>query len=253
VKPACREFRRRLARALSGRAQVPALGALAWHEHLLGCADCRALLAAEEVLEALLASLPEPALPPDLARRVLARLDLARAEQALDELLAIDRLEELAAPAELASGVLAALQPEREALRAERALDRLLDGQPAPRVPAGLAQRVLARLAPRRRSERRRASARRVAPWLAAAGLAASAWGAWQRWAAPEGPRGAPPAPVAAGAAVPEAGADVPAELLAALDLLESWEVLTADDPDLALAALDEVDLLLLELEAEGS
>ena len=61
---------------------------LAWHEHLLGCAECQGLLRSEEVLEELLASLPVPHLPPDLTRRVLQRLQRERsASDGLDQLL----------------------------------------------------------------------------------------------------------------------------------------------------------------------
>ena len=292
MSPACRDFRRRLGQALSGRARPDrpdrpgGLGALSWHEHLLGCADCRALLAAEEALEALLGSLPEPTLPQDLAERVLARLELARAEQALDELL--DRHDELAVPAELSSAVLAALRPHRDAQRAEhpaqhpaeheeRALERLLETLPAPVVPAGLAARVLAGLEPERA---RRGAARRTRPstsgpflglglglgralgWLVAAGLLALAWVAWLRSPARRDGLAPPSGDELAAAPGPENGAEsggagpadsVPSEILATLDLLESWELVAEDDPDLALGALDEVDLLLLELEAEDS
>jgi len=122
--------------------------------HLLGCADCRALLEAEEALEALLATLPDPQLPPALTERVLARLATAREDGredgALDALLALDEID--APPADLAGDVLAALRPHRRAA-AER-LDRLLDRVPAPEVPPGLGPRTL-RALERHRGRRR--------------------------------------------------------------------------------------------------
>jgi len=237
---ACREFRARLADALgapssSAREGVAGLTSLSWHEHLLGCADCRTLLEAEEALEALLATLPEPVLPPALAQRVLARLARARGERALDELL--ERGAELAVPAGLAGGVLAALRPQRD----EAALDRLLDRLAPPEPPAGLARRVLRGLEPQR-ARRAPAGRRRPAPWalgVAAALLLAFSWAAWMA----RGKRDPQPAHF-----------EEPSEaLLASLELLESWELLAADDLDLALADLDEVGLLILELEAEDS
>ncbi len=149
----CREFRNRLA-ALLDRAPDPArLTELSWQEHLLACDACRALLVEEEALEALLASLPEPQLPPELAARVIARLRdrsdwsdqrgrrerSERREQTLDDLLALD---DVGVPPGLADRV-------RAVVREGRALDpleRLLELPPAPEVPAGLAARVLAAL-----------------------------------------------------------------------------------------------------------
>ncbi|MCB9914947.1 MAG: hypothetical protein H6828_07330 [Planctomycetes bacterium] len=110
----CRDFLAALSRALEGRPQPERLTRLSWHEHLLGCAPCRDLLEREEALEDLLATLPEPKLPPDLARRVLLRLGV---DAGLDALLDLDAAE---APAGLAGRVLAGV-------RAERALDALLD------------------------------------------------------------------------------------------------------------------------------
>lgn len=180
----CIEFRARLAQAL---AEHP-VAELTWHEHVLTCADCRELLAAEEALDGLLASLPRPNLPPELARRVIARL---APERELDRLLdrALDRalggslhqarpqlaselLARLAAPRELAArereldqlldrvpalarpdlarDLLARLAPVREAARAERALDALLERVPTPQIPSDLAPRTLRALAAER-------------------------------------------------------------------------------------------------------
>lgn len=180
----CTEFRARLAQAL---AEYP-VAELAWHEHVLTCTDCRELLDAEEALDDLLASLPRPNLPPELARRVIARLAPEREldrllDRALDralggslhearpqlagELLArlaapreiaarereldqlLDRVPAVARP-ELARELLARLAPVREAARAERALDALLERVPQPQIPGDLAPRTLATLAPER-------------------------------------------------------------------------------------------------------
>ena len=100
MSAACRAFRERLASALSGS---PQLTELSWHEHLLACSDCRALLDSEEALEELLASLPAPHLPADLNERVLARLARVR-ETGLDQLLDLDHSPD--APAGLSERVL---------------------------------------------------------------------------------------------------------------------------------------------------
>lgn len=275
---ACSDFRERLADSLSGTAgTAPELTALSWHEHLLGCADCRALLEAEEALETLLATLPQPALPPDLTERLLVRLR-SLDEGALDELLEQDQVGHVEAPENLASDVLAALRPHRGAAadeRTERALDRLLDRVPAPEPPEELTDRVLRGLETHR--ERRRPTAlphtaepvgaplgrRPAGVWprvlAAAAALAVFGWAAWMIRAGrsehvgPTDPDGTVVAVVDENPPVDPVDEEVPTELLASLDLLESWDVLAEDDLDLALAALDEVDLLILELEAEGS
>jgi len=173
VNQACIDFRTRLAQAL---AEHP-VSELAWHEHVLTCADCRELLDAEEALDDLLASLPRPSLPPELARRVIARLapereldslldraldgslhhappqlagemlarlvaprELAARERELDQLL--ERVPAAQRP-ELARDLLARLAPVREAARAERALDKLLERVPQPQIPGDLASRTL--------------------------------------------------------------------------------------------------------------
>lgn len=152
----CREFRTRLA-ALLDRAPDPArLTELSWQQHLLACDACRALLVEEEALEALLASLPEPQLPPELAARVIARLRdrsdwsdqrgrRERREQTLDDLLALD---DVGVPPGLADRVRAVVREGRAA----EPLERLLELPPAPEVPAGLAARVLAALQTERAS-----------------------------------------------------------------------------------------------------
>ncbi len=165
----CRAFRARLELRLAGRVEIQGLSELSWHEHLFGCADCRALLEREEALEVLLASLPEPRLPQDLARRVLARLRLAD-EAELDTLLELDATP--AAPEDLARRVLAALAGERSSAAVPAALDEAqLDGYltrfVVPGPPADLAQRTLAALAGERQRERDLA---RLEPLLERAG-----------------------------------------------------------------------------------
>ena len=63
----CIAFRRELERALRGAPARTAVGEgtaeLGWHHHLLSCVACRDLLAAEQALEVLLASLPAAAEP----------------------------------------------------------------------------------------------------------------------------------------------------------------------------------------------
>lgn len=131
----CDGFRRKLARALEGAPMPEELTTLSWHEHLLGCEDCRELLQREEALEVLLATLPEPKLPPDLTRRLVARLSNsteASLDFGLDQLLEADGV---AIPVGLSSRV-------RDGLRAEAALDELLELDGHLEVPGGLAARV---------------------------------------------------------------------------------------------------------------
>ncbi|MCC7010935.1 MAG: hypothetical protein IT454_00120 [Planctomycetes bacterium] len=163
---ACDRFRSRLASLLSGRASSastdPQVGfdsrapfdQLGWHEHLLSCAECRELLQAEEALDVLLSSMPQPHLPPELARRVLAKLEPARADLELDRLL--DSSLEAPVPSDLARSVLRKLAAARSAQESEEpALDALLARLPEPEVPASLAARVLAGLAHERDLARR--------------------------------------------------------------------------------------------------
>ena len=240
MNPQCRQFRQRLVEALAGSAvrDPAAWTELSWHEHLLGCQDCRDLLEAEQALDELLSTLPDPHLPRELAQRVLRRL-LREREVAGDNL---DALLDLAsagdeAPAGLADSVLAGLK----ATRAEEDLDRLLEAVPEPEVPAGLARDVLAGLAAERRPTLRlvRGGGRARLVRIAAATLLVLGAG----WLAieltdedtPE------PAPVVAdGTPGAPATADEPSEeLLANLDVLESWDLVTHDDLDVLLASLE--------------
>lgn len=259
---ACDQFRNRLASLLAGRASSASFGELAWHEHLLGCAACRALVETEEALDELLASLPQPQLPPELAQRLLARLEPVRGDVTLDSLL--ERGDEVAVPGALASRMLAKLDSARAAQRESARLDALLSRLPEPQVPAELSQRTLARLTLARRSSRAgqtRASSRRLA--LAAAALVVVGLGAWLLVRDPR-QEGASDLNLAQGPAprAPEVAPrerlldEPPADLLASLDLLESWELVVDDSVEADVLALDGFDALLLdvadELDAES-
>lgn len=271
---ACEQFRARLASLLSGRVKAETFGRLVWHEHLLACGDCRALLDAEHALEVLLASLPEPHLPPELARRVLSRLEPARADVALDRLLE-DSLA-VPVPAELARRVLDRLAVTRRAAAGrspqavEAELDALLERVPAPVAPAGLTARVLSRLASERpslvvraaRAHLRvvRAAPRRRRILIAASILTAVGLGAWA-WSEVGGraldprtddglvDRDPAPGGVTPQSSPPSLLDEPPADLLASLDLLESWEFVTDDSLETELV-LEGYDVLLFDGDA---
>jgi hypothetical protein len=294
----CRRFRELLAAELASpanaappheaRAERRMLQSLSWHEHLSACGACRDLLAAEEALELLLASLPEPKLPPALAERVLARLHAA---SALDRLLERD---DARAPEELAARVLAGLRSERAVppagvpgggdseLELERRLDRLLERDRArePAIPAGLAGRVLARL-----GELERAAAAPAAPsatrsvlrsrWLYALAASLIATLALALWLAGRGaperadrtaeaPREAGPGEragtsgprVAAQSAAPgdpKRGALPDEQMLGALDVLEHWDLLMHEDVDVLLSTIDPAEQWLIEYQSEAA
>jgi len=234
----CKDFRAALEAELLGRPAQEKLAGLSWHAHLLACGECRELLEKEEALEALLASLPEPRLPEALARRVLSRLRADRAaETRLEELLELD--EGARAPLDLAAGILARLAPEREAQAArldDMPLETLLDLDSYLEAPHGLARRVLAALEIARTPRR----ARRTWIYAAAAGLMALFLGRmlWiQRHPTRDG-RGE----IAAGS---EPAPDP--QMLAALDVLEQWDLLMQDDVDVLLSTLGPADEALLD------
>lgn len=233
----CQQFRALLSEALS-RGQIAGLGAertkLGWHEHLVGCSSCRALLDAEEALDLLLGTLPQPELPAELAQRVLARL----VADPLDALLDLDG-RDAPAPQGLADRIVAGAR-----------LDALLEPAGQVILPVGLGDRVLAGL--RRSGELEPAAA--PAPRLrllrggrlrlAAAALAALGLGglAWRSATEPAGP-GSSLAEVDPGLLTPSAaGAGVDDELLASLDLLEQLELAESLDP-VALDALVYLDV----------
>jgi len=227
----CRSFRRTLERTLESAPAPEQLSSLSWNEHLLGCGDCRALLEAEEALETLLATLPQPHLPPQLARRVLARLRRG-AERREDEL---DRLLELDADARAPEGL-------ARRVRAEARLDMLLERARAVELPAALAARVLAHVAEERQLARRPFLARRSVRLAAAAGLLAllAAWAFWPRARETPEPRGLAGAP-----------GNVDPRLLEHVELLEQWEFLRRNDLDALLSTLPHSDQLLFEMGSE--
>lgn len=277
----CRSFRALLELKLSGRTAQSELVVLSWHEHLVGCGVCRKLLEAEEALELLLASLPEPNLPAELARRVVSRLRAARrsdvAEAGLDALLDLAPSE--APPARLAESVLARLRGAREEAAAPvetaRAvhgaethaarLEALLDLDRAVAVPDGLAGRVLAGLRSVRHDERRSAASRFAlrpqARWIfAAAAVVVALWVAWTLWQRLPGARSerredlvhGERSPNAAGAGNTNGTGERPIrgdaalpepQMLAVLDVLEQWDLLMHADIDVLLSTLDPAEL----------
>lgn len=266
----CSDFRARLSALLSGRAAAPEWTTLAWHEHLHTCAECRDLLEAEEALEVLLETLPEPRLPRALCERVLERLATARpglagaaGDAGLDQLLG---LAEVTPPDDLAGNVLRGLRDPRRAAREERALDDLLERVPAVETPDGLTERVLAGLDQHRerrpvlRPVSRSAWGSAPARWAAAAVvLVPLAFGLWRTSTRSEA-EDRVLLELAQGGRETAQTTDITEvvftepsdELLASLDLLESWEFLTGDDVDQVLASLDTLDELGLYLDEEG-
>jgi hypothetical protein len=289
----CREFRTLLELVLEGRAAEHALVELSWHEHLVACGECRQLLQAEEALEILLATLPDPKLPAHLARRVVLRLrDARKSESQLDALLELDRAAR--APDRLAQSVLARLRPERERsaesalVESEAKLDRWLEFDRDVAVPDGLAGRVLAGLRSERSATRSAHEPVRVggvlvpqpvfvpqngasrgtkwmrSPWVyaAAAGILATfvGWSLWQgaevaphgdtNNVAENGARGDHGDKTAKRLAPRDPNAAPDADMLAALDVLEHWELLKSDDVDVLLSSsIDPADEALLEFQ----
>ncbi len=206
----CREFRRRLERALDARQRAPQdFTHLGWHEHLVSCTPCRELLEAEEALEMLLASLPDPRLPQDLAQRVLLRLVATRGDERLDHLLALD--EDAEAPSGQAARIVSGVRNDQD-----QKLDRLLERAGVVDVPEGLAGRVLAGVAAQCAAQPATARLlvfprRRLLRGAAALVLVAGSIGLWS---------------------LSRAGLDEepPEGLLAALDVLENWDAIASDD-----------------------
>lgn len=236
----CRAFRLQLELALEGRARPHELGPLGWHEHLLGCADCRDLLQREEALEELLVALPEPRLSIERRVALLARLRAdSTGDAALDQLLESDH--DLVAPPGLPQRILARVQDAR--------LEVLLDFDRELDAPPGLAARVLDGLEAERAPKTRFVLDRRWA-WPAAAAAAAALFFAWPRGEEPakpdfvEGPT--PDAPLddlPGDVEDAEVALDVPLsnaeqdDLLAVLDLLEEDVLWTEESLDLELSA----------------
>ncbi|MCP3915361.1 MAG: hypothetical protein GY711_07380 [bacterium] len=255
---ACIEFQGLLERSLEcsleGRADLVQLG---WHEHLLGCTACRELLAAEEALDELLATLPEPKLPERLARRVVRRLRATTSAARLDELLDLDSAD--AVPEGLATRVLAGLAARADDTR----LDRLLDEAHAVEVPIGLEKRVLRGIADRRvtsapaRPKPLRLRLVRSPLVRAAAALLLVTGGAFATWRFTH--RAVDPTDGTDGgevAVVQPAGANLAADegLLDALAVLENWDLIESIDPVAldAVTVFDPEDEILLELSEDG-
>jgi len=241
---ACREFRDHLELALRGLPQPERLTPLSWDQHLLGCQACRELLDAEQALEMLLASLPEPALPPELVSRLLERLKRERSTRPVRALDLDDLLDGAPAPelpSALAARILEGVGPERRIAREEAQLDRLLDSLPEPTAPSQLSARLLAGLRPERQPAPF-SLLRNTRLWvpLAAAGVLAALWFS-RSWRGTE--------------AVPEQPVEIEIadtlelndEMAEAFDVLENWDHLQGSDLDLLLASIDEVDELLIE------
>ncbi len=287
MNESCRSFRRELERTLEGTREAEGLTSLSWHEHLLSCADCRALLEAEEALETLLDSLPTPQLPPRLARRVLRRLrqGAEQREDALDRLL--DLGDAARPPQDLARRVLAGLEHERapSARSADVRLDALLERAGVVDTPAGLARRVLQGLEGERARPANTADARLDALLERAGGVTTPprlaervlAGVAEERVLARRRARpflvrqrglllaaAALLALLALWALWPQRtgerqrsdlaqNGEVDARLLENYDVLEQWELLHRGDLDLLLSTLPQTDQLLLEIGSEES
>lgn len=237
---ACDLFRARLERVLADPSAHGGLQALGWQEHLFTCEDCRGMLAAEEALESLLGVLPEVHLPEDLTARVLARLRARSAgspaagpadvgserhEHALDRLLS--RADAPGPPGDLGARTLRGLRE----IRSDEALERLLERVEVGAPPTALVGDVLRAV----ESERaRRTELLGLGPrwgWAAAA-LALLTCGAWIL-------SGGPQPDVSDDGGLRVAVEDeVDPELLAALDVLENWELLLSDDVDVLLGGL---------------
>lgn len=248
MKAACMHFRTLLGEVLSHgpvAARSAGRSKLDWHEHLLGCASCRALLDGEQALDLLLGTLPQPELPTELAQRVLARLRV----DPLDALLDLD------------GGAAVAPQGLSERIVLGARLDALLEPAGHVVAPVGLGSRVLAGLhrsgeldplpveaaAPRLRLLRGGRSR------LAAAALLMMGMGGmvWRATTGP-GPQGGAVAEFNSPALeLPPSSTStvVDDELLASLDLLEHLELADSLDPVTldALVYLDASDEIVMD------
>ena len=206
----CAEFRAALAEH-GARGQARAADRLA---HARDCLECGALLRRELELEALL----------DVVRDEPAQVSFAGRQ--------------------LAARVLSRLAPERAT---NPGLGALLDSVAVPAAPPGLAERVLAGLAPARTASRAPRHARRRVRLLA--GVAAAALAGLAIWGWRLRSRAVDPAPaVVEGVAPKGLSLEHDEELIAYA--LERWELLHDDDVDLWFASLDPEEELLMELSA---
>jgi hypothetical protein len=199
------------------------------------------------------------------------------AADALDALLDADR--DVSVPADLARRTLARLEVERgiDAFGREARLDALLERDAHVTAPADLTARLLAGLAPARRAQTRRPMRVRSIWALAAAALIVAVLSIWTLWPGSEGAsdgnkgrdfvqeRGAGDGrtpsgedrDVRRGDSGAESGDVVVArapdpKMLAALDVLENWELLIQTDVDVLLATIEPADELLLEYQEGG-
>ena len=195
-------------RARPGKARSEA-DSIAWHEHLTRCAACRDHLAAEEHLDELLASVPEPRIPAALAERVQAALEPVRARQ-----------------------------------REDARLDLLLDAVPAPDVPTDLAARVLAGLRPERAPSPLRLLRGRTLRLAAAAVVLFAAVASWVLFRPASRINGDEPREPLTYIREELSGED---ELV--VYALENWELLMSEELEVYLASLDATELAHLELD----
>ena len=256
MKIDCLAFRTLLEQKLVGRPDPRSLSVLSWHEHLLGCADCRMFFEGEEALEALLATLPEPRLAPDVKRRVLVALARAkRAAVSLDALL--ERDVESIPPQNLARRVLVGLESERglvvshadaqldALLERSGHLDALLERAGHIETPRNLSRRVLTGLARERRPVARPILAFRRSAWMSAA--AAVLVVSLIVWAVKRVDPSAPKPEIVVENRAPDKG------MLGALDVLENWDLLMkSDDVDVMLSTLGVAEEALLDYQDEG-
>ncbi len=267
MSTSCIQFRQHLEALLEGKPNPQSLTALGWHDHLLNCGACRELLEQEEALEHLLASLPDPNLPPDLSRKVLLRLRQAEPlapsalrESALETLLSKDEVE---VPAGLAARVRAGVA----AARLEGRLDALLEQALVVDVPQGLSQRIRAGLGEQRELAYSSVPMHGARPVgkpdrsglrlkLAAALLIGASGVALWRGLVQQETEGPDPL-LAEGPSASPSRPEADEEVIDHLSELLYWESIESLDPvarDL-LSELDLVDEALLDtaLEAEGS
>ena len=255
----CFEFRDNLERVLCGLPNPEKLIPLSWNEHLLGCEACRDLLNAEQALELVLASLPEPQLPPDLTSRVIERLRREREgspAHAFDLDAALDGAPDPVMLANLSERILRGVESARsEQLiskgQAEDRLDVLLNKVPTPIAPTNLAASVLDAVEAERTASSplgNRVSSFQLLKgaqvWVpvAAAVLVAILWFTRSMDGLVEVPSDEELIDTQLASAL-----ELNDEIMDAFEVLENWEHLNGDDLDLLLASIDELDEVLIE------
>jgi hypothetical protein len=152
------------------------------------------------------------------------------------------------APAGLGDRVLTGLAAARREEEQQQRLERLLDMLPDPTVPPQLGARVLRALEEARRPAPRVRWISGGAARLAAAAAVLVFIGLALLWTFGDRLRGGS----GQGVSVADGGDEVEEDLLASLDVLENWELLTSTEIDDLLAHFDSLDEELLELEEEG-